>query len=288
MAQGPKPAEVGLGQAMRLSNMPASKRLEFIAEGLPVILESALSLFSAARTLRGFPRETRILEGHSVEEATKILVLLDVARCPQKHLPSRIAGLIRSFYDHRARLIYAEAQTWKPVTVRDLQGYVDHYRKSHYLEGEYGEYIMPNWLLFQRESALYADVIGDENDGLSWSSPLEGISTVPLYDPIPLRTVEALRALGVLTKGGLKIVQDVWGKVDFVADEEWSTADELCVSMLNALEDEGLISDKATHDHVRAVRGYWQIPMYNIHFSQIPVSLEELREEQERQYPWEY
>lgn len=72
--------EIGFRQGRRLSNMDAKARLAFIAEGLPVILDSAGSLLTASQALKGFSREAEILEGHALEEAAKILILIDIAR----------------------------------------------------------------------------------------------------------------------------------------------------------------------------------------------------------------
>ncbi|MER9185932.1 hypothetical protein [Mesorhizobium australicum] len=48
------------------------------------------------------------------------------------------------FYDHLARLLYIEAQDWRPTDLNELRTYVDQQRRSHYLEGHVGEYILPN------------------------------------------------------------------------------------------------------------------------------------------------
>lgn len=119
-------------------------RLELIADGLPIILDSAGSLIRAAQSLREFPRESTMLESHAEEECAKALILIDIVRCPSHKVPDRIGKMMRWFYDHLAQLIYAKAQSWKPVTAADLQLYVDNDRPTHYLEGDYGEFIAPN------------------------------------------------------------------------------------------------------------------------------------------------
>jgi len=74
-------------------------------------------------------------------------------------------------YNHLARLIYAEAVSWKPTHLAELREYVDRQRRGHYLEGHAGEYIAPNWAVYQRESLLYADVEAYQDGKLEWSSP---------------------------------------------------------------------------------------------------------------------
>jgi hypothetical protein len=51
---------IGLRQARRLAEMPIQERLGFIAEGLPVIRDSARSLLAASKALPGRERETDI------------------------------------------------------------------------------------------------------------------------------------------------------------------------------------------------------------------------------------
>ncbi len=143
--------QIGFKQAAQISNMSAKERLDFIAGGLPIVFASAQSLMAASRALGDHPREAEILEGHAVEECAKLLILVDLLRCPPKRIAARIGPMMRWFYSHQARLIYAEAQSWKPVTGAQLQEYVDHHRPTYYLEGGMSEYIMPNWTLFRRE-----------------------------------------------------------------------------------------------------------------------------------------
>ena len=165
-----KGPDIGLGQAKRLCQMPERKRLPFMAEGLPVILDSAQSFWKAAQQLRDHGREARVLEGFAEEEAAKILILMDVVRCPPKLVASKLGSLIGWFYDHLARLIYAEAVSWKPMNLAQLRDYVDQYRRGHYIEGYAGEYIVPNWAVYERESGLYADVEAYQDGSLGWSS----------------------------------------------------------------------------------------------------------------------
>ncbi len=148
----------GLNQANMLCRMPINERLDLIAEGLPIILESARSFWSASEQLTNKPREAEVLEGYSEEEAAKILILMDVVRCPPHIISQRLGSIVGNFYDHLARLIYAKAQAWYAMNVSQLRKYIDGERKAHYLEGYMGEYIFPNWAVAARERVLYADV----------------------------------------------------------------------------------------------------------------------------------
>ncbi|MDB5393182.1 MAG: hypothetical protein JWM91_688, partial [Rhodospirillales bacterium] len=122
MTDRAKPANIGLGGAYQLCNMSSKDRLAFIAEGLPIIFESAKSLVNAAEKLIDHPRERAVLKGHAEEEAAKILILIDVLRCPPKIVSGRIGLMIKWFYDHLARMIYANAQSWQAWRLDELQG----------------------------------------------------------------------------------------------------------------------------------------------------------------------
>jgi len=92
-------------------------------------------------------------------------------RCPSSKIDGRIGRIIKNFYSHLARLIYAKAQSWRPVNVAQLQEYVDSERQGHYLEGGMSEFIMPNWAIYSRESTLYADIEQHEDGAPVWSDP---------------------------------------------------------------------------------------------------------------------
>lgn len=287
MAEGKKSSDIGLGKAALICNMPARQRLDFIAEGLPVLFGSAKSLAMASQALEAFPREAEILARQCSEECAKILILVDLVRCPPKKVASRVGAMMKWFYDHLARLIYAEAQDWRPVTAAQLQEYIDGQRQSHYLEGDYGEYVVENWALFQRESALYADVFADENGDVEWFGPSPGRVGLGGFLPSCFRVVDALDAFGVFSAAGVKILADVWGKHDVHGDVEWRLTRELYAPLIERLSGAGLISERAADEHVRAIGDTWQLPMYNMDFSRISVSLDTLRERQDAFYPCE-
>src|SRR6266540_3471696 len=159
---------IGLRQAKRLAGMNFDERIEFITEGLPVILESARTFRDAALALSGHKREAEVLFGFNEEESAKGLILVDMLRCPKKLLPSRVGKMTGWFYNHLARLIYVEACHMKPMHVAQLQEYADLNRLAHHVDGDYGEYIFPNQQLFSRESTLYADIAAYEDGKLFW------------------------------------------------------------------------------------------------------------------------
>ena len=273
MAETRKAASIGTGKGRLICNMPPAQRLEFIAKGLPILFASARSLVMASQALKQFPREAAILERLCEEECAKILILVDIIRCPDRIAAHRVGSMMRWFYNHLARLIYADAQTWKPVDASQLQEYIDNQRKSHRLEGEYDEYILPNWALFERESSLYADVVVSEDEEPMWQSPV------------------SIWQGSVFTREGLKVVAEVSGKHEIRGEgDELGTLDprDLYRELAEGLDAAGLITQHATQDHARHLISNWQLPMYNMDFANIPTSLEELREQQGTNIPYDW
>jgi hypothetical protein len=276
-------------QAIKLCQMSQKDRLKFLAEGLPIIAESAESFWSASRQLQDKPREMEVLENFAHEEAAKALILIDAVRCPAKLISSKLNKVVGHFYDHLARLIYAEAQHWKPMDMKQLREYVDQERRAHYLEGYAGEYILPNSTVARRESVLYADIEAYENGVLVWNIP----HSIPHQfgfelRPTVLDAVDALLAVGAFTEAGLKIVSEVWGQAEFKESEDHQDAQKLTELMLKRLIEADLPLERAGQKHVSALYHSWQMPMYNLEFKLIDVPLEELQSEREAMARSEY
>lgn len=277
-----KVEQVGFKQAAQIGNMSAKGRLNFIAEGLPVIYQSAKSLMDAAAALDAFPREQAVLESHAREECAKLLILVDLVRCPSKRAPARIGWMMKWFYNHLSRLIYVEAQSWRPTSIDELQTYVDGLRPTHYLEGDNSEYIMPSWTTFRRESSLYADVLGNEDADPVWSSPLEGRLDGFHRVPLAWRITDALSAFGLLSREGVEILSTIWGRHHFTSQSCWSETQPLYSAMERACEAAGLPQVSVTEAHVSTLYSDWQMPMYEIDFTPKSVTLEELRKQREQ------
>jgi hypothetical protein len=180
---------------------------------------------------------------------------MDVVRCPSKLIVQRIGSIITNLYDHLARRLYAEAQGWQPMHVTQLQEYLDSERKAHYLEGYIGEYIVPNLAITTRESQLYADIQASEDGTLSWNEPQSYTPGLPRFKPEALRVAEALSAYGTLTRKGLDVIAEVWGRLEFKDKETRADAERLTEDLLKQLMSEGLPSAAATSDDLNALYG---------------------------------
>ena len=260
-----KAPNIGLSQAQRLCQMPQPERLAFIAEGLPVVLASARGFWRAARQLEKQVREAVVLERHAEEEAAKVLILMDIARCPK-----RLRGC-------------SAVVRWKPMHVAQLREYVDLHRKSHHVDGTVGEYTMPNSTIFNREGLLYADIAAYEEEGASWSDPADLIHPFSFSGcpPTALKLAESMSRLGMFTQRGVDVTAEVWGSVEFKELESFRDADALTRTLLERLLAEDLPTEEAEDEDVQLLYGAWQLPMYHFDFGLIEVPLEDLRSEQE-------
>lgn len=279
-----RPAQVGLRQVWRLAEMPSAQRFDVIAEGLPIILESARELERASLMIDEMPRVANLLVGLADEEAAKVLILMDAVRCPE-HLGKRLLRpFLKAFYSHGARLIYAWACGWRPTDVAELRSYVDQRRKSHYVDGPTGgDFIFPNDDLFLREATLYADLAYDGDENVSWSEPA-GESTIPgtsRTTTMALRVAEALSVVGAFTADGVRVVASVWHRQAFERDEHAARSDKLIHETLERLFDAGLPAENCAQEHVSTIYRFWQMPMYTFDFRSIAVPIEDLEAERE-------
>lgn len=274
----------GNGKASHLCQMSHAARLDLIAEGLPIILASSQSFWEASTLLGDKGREAIVMEGFAEEEAAKALILIDLVRCPRKKADSRVGATVRAFYDHLARLIYAKAQSWKPMNVAQLREYVDGERQAHDLEGYAGEYIVPNWSIYARESALYADIEMHEDGVPRWSDPHHYGCLIRSFRPIVLEIAEALGALGLFDRRGLDIIAEVWGTVDFHDEEHRDDSRRLTQLMLQRALDAGIVPSSAEQRHADLLFRHWQMPMYDLDFKMIDVPLETLEAQREANF----
>ena len=283
MAEAMKSEDIGMKRGRVLAQLTPARQLDLIAEGLPILLKSADELLTAAEALDDHSRAAAILIGQATEELSKILILMDIVRCPPKARGALIGRMFKWFYDHLPRLLYAEAQGWKPMTVSQIQEYVDNSRRSHDIEGFAGEFVMPNSTLFARENRLYADIVTHEDGEPVWSEPSDWKHPQLWGGRISVwQVAKALSDTGAFSRAGLEIVSDVWGAVDFIGEVEChSVPRDLTYAMLERLHIAGLISENAEEGQLRYLYEQWQVPMYRLDFKPIQVPLEELRAAQE-------
>ncbi|WP_084657614.1 hypothetical protein [Natronohydrobacter thiooxidans] len=277
-----KKPDIGLRQGRRLCQMRQEDRLAFIAEGFPILLASAQGFQNAAARLHDSPREEDVLVSFADEEAAKILILLDIVRCPPAQINQHIGKLMSWFYNHLARLIYAKATSWKPINVEQLQRYVIQECQEHTLEGFAGEYILPGGPVYERESALYADIQSHDDGELAWHEPRMRPSLFGPEESDALQLANTMQRLGILSLDSLRIVAAVWNGTRFSGNQTQDTAETLTAATLEQMEAAGLIPDSAENADLVTLYELWQLPMYELQITPTIQTIEELREAQEQ------
>ena len=272
---------IGLRKAKQaLSEMSYEQRLHFIAEGLPLFLESAQGCWNASCALvsaQDWGREALMLKTHASEEASKALILMDAVRCPKRMIAARIGKLSGWLYSHLARMIYSDAVHWGTNNVSELRSGVDSLRKSHHPDDMSEEYMVQNEYLLARESLLYVDIERNSDGKFTWSDPSH-IGHVHMllsrfFDkPGSLQLIEAMSAIGVFTLPGIKAVSEIWGTKSFTSSESRRDNRELIGQLIFRLDDEEL--DNEELEQVPMVSNpddvlylLWQLPMYDLNLS---------------------
>lgn len=259
--------------------MSTDKRLRFFAEGLPILFESANGFWKAAQALvEQQPREADALEGFAAEEAAKVVILMDTLRCPVKERDRAITLGVRLFYSHMARLIYAEAASWRPVDRRQLREYVDEYRKSHCVDGMFGECIVPTGPIYDRERILYADIEATYEDGIRWSVPHSWKEILPSpgfnTTPSALTLARAMQRLGFFTENGLAIIAQRWADEPLDDSLDWDRSRNIVSRIISECEKIGTFHEDLEDRDIQIIYE-WNPPMLDLDYTPFLVPLED-------------
>ena len=190
---------------------------EEVAEGIRLIVEHAESLESTAVRLRAIDehRAAAIVSALAKEESAKVLILLDLARCPRNNQDGRYKTVV-AFGNHLAKEIYADSCNWRPVDFAEVTRIVNRERRPYYLDGPNDvDWILPNYAKARRENRMYVDYVQDmavEGGEYDWVSPLPDSLYREYRDATPacLVVARALHRVGMTTPEGLAAVADHW------------------------------------------------------------------------------
>lgn len=266
-----------------LMQLSMNDRLGTISEGIGHTVENLRRLQEAAKALHAAEhwQTSQIMEGFAVEEAAKVLILIDVVRCP----PSRHRDLSRTvgyFDNHLAKRIYAEACSWRPVSFEELKQYAGQATRSYYLDGPKDvDWIFPNDVKARREREIYVDYIKDvteENGEYIWMTPYpDTILKWSYVEPRVVVTVEALCSLGAGGKHGLNIIREEWQDFDPELNGSLHDRGQRIAKTLDRMAKD---TDACGVQGARAVvMDKWPFPMWSLDLSkESEVDLAELRQ----------
>ena len=264
-----------------------------VSQGIPLIVENAVGLDKAARRLyenKEF-RASGILSGFAEEEAAKVLVLMDLVRCPRDW--ENRAGIAQRFYGHVAKRIYAMTCSYPNIaSFKELCELVESESRPYYLDGpNWVDWIFPNSIITEREQPLYVDYvrsITDEVGDCHWSAPgvpLPGLGRYESPDCVALG--QALCDSGAISPDGLAAIADIWRGFKPEPETDRKELRGLVVHTLKQLERCGV--GTGDESAVSRIVSSWSFPLWPLAIKEPrgkPQDLEDLREERTRTVVW--
>lgn len=267
-------------QFKRLAGLSKADRTRLAVEGLLNIGANVASLAKELEkcTSAGAFRAARLTYNVGREEAGKFLILIDAWRAPgaKQRVISRQferAGI------HLAKMIYAQIADYSISSQAELQRAVRSHRQGLYLDGpnDY-DFIFRNDLLWERESAMYVDLVDSEGE-LEWWTPSDYAMAISV--PYPMRLVTYLLGTELVSEYGLAVLSESWKGFDPHRDSRASEWTERTVKALSAFPDKNIKNGRLTKSASFIAR-QWPMPMVELEVEEEVVSLEKLQADRER------
>jgi len=252
--------------------------LEAASEGLPLIHHNVMALWGEANEIAalGQRRAVGILQLFAEEEAAKALLLFDAIRCPQGH-PVDFSRLLRGFGDHLAKGIYVQYYGLRLNDLEEARRVVSWERRRVYREGDYGEFIAPNSVLYMREKRLYVSYARHDDNTHAWDPPYPAdILFGNIVHSSIIRVLGALYSLGLFSREGLQQVRAYWNGIylqdpvfgdppetDPKRNIHWHQLREWNLEMLNRWEAaRGRAFGPAEEESIRLIADELLFPLY--------------------------
>lgn len=212
-----------------------------------------------------------LLGSFADEEAAKVLILIDVVRCPQSDAKAR-ARTLKRWSNHLWKGIYARACDWRVASLSDLESYINQEMQPFYLDGPLGvDWILPNEITSERERQIYVDLVedisesGQDNREAYWVTPEDFTSSMISYRTSAcVELALSLHAHGISTESGLQHVAAIWQPIDpasmsssqLLAKVNETLSDVWSDSGKRAAQDEGQPSTRPL--------AHWPFPLWPI------------------------
>ena len=279
--------------AYDLANFPDERLFRQLAEGIPLIVENAVSLDETAQRLHRQAdfRASEIFRGFAEEEAAKVLILIDLVRCPRDW--KERTEIPKRFYGHVAKRIYAMTCSYPRIaSFKELCELVETERRPYYLDGpNWVDWIFWNDIAAKREQNLYVDYaqeLSDEPGGYHWIVPPAPLPWNKQYEtPDCVKLNQALSEAGAGSLDGLAAIASIWRDFE---PEAATDREELCgliALTLGRLGESGLNS--ADESSKSFIVTHWPFPLWPLTMKEPrkePGDLKTLREERARTIDW--
>lgn len=276
-----------------LADFPDSRLFEEVAKGIPLIFQNAYALDTAAQKLHQ-ERQFRVSDAvrrFSEEEAAKILILIDLIRCPS--MPDRKAETAKFFYSHVAKRIYATTCSYPRIaSFGELCNLIETESRPSYLDGpNQVDWIFLNSVVAEREQALYVDYVQDiteEFGSCFWRDPIQTPYETPEYkSPDCVKLGNALLEAGAGSLEGLTLIANLWR--GFAPGPETDRA-ELQILIKHTLEKLAKIEKFSENQpSLSFIVSHWSFPLWSLTIKEPRAKsrdLDELRRERDHLIEW--
>ena len=274
----------------QIRNLPEAQRFPVMAEGLEMMHEHTECLHQDFEALfqQGRLRSAAILRAFAGEEASKVMILLDVARAGWSD-QERIQRLLRrAMYDHLSRGLYVRVYEGQPASMYEVREFVDAMRQELYLDGPNSfDWIFRNEIESSREDLLYVDYVETEDGSSYWNSPATHERFIVDLSPTVVRVALALGRLGLLSLEGLKVTHDTWRGQVVTEHTHWQQIRQLNLDVLKAYATRHDVNQWSEED-VSTVLEHWCFPLFDVDLRREPVTTQELKEVQNSRIEWEF
>ncbi|MDY6895129.1 MAG: hypothetical protein SVO01_06920 [Thermotogota bacterium] len=269
-----------------LCQINENDKREIISDGLNKIIENvfillkSLERLSDESTVRGY----RILENIIEEECSKYLILIDYLRIINNDENYR-SKLIKYFYNHFTRLLYAEYCSIRPATYREVKEYIEKRRDSLYTDGYFGvEYIFRNDLLQKREQQMYVDLVEIEGEN-KWIGP-DFYDQTSSYDYMIsssiIKLVLCMNECYFSDKNSLDIINNTWKKYEIKEDTHWKEIEYKNKETIDSIKENFEIEKENCCSYIKK---NWLFPLYQLDLSMKKINRKDLVERRENYNP---
>jgi len=141
-------------------------------------------------------------------------LLFDAVRCLRAR-QNEFRKLVGKFRDHLAKGIYVKYDGLNLADLLEARAVVQWEKQAVYREGDYGEFIAPNSILYMREKRLDRGYVRNDDNSQNWDAPYD--PALLFGDIVPssiLRVTTALHRLGLFSEEGLSALEEYWNNIN--------------------------------------------------------------------------
>ena len=276
-----------------LADFSDERLFKEVSNGISLIVKNAISLDDTAQYLHQGEQfhVSDIVRGFAEEEAAKVLILIDLVRCPLNR--NKKVKIAKRFYNHLYKRIYAMVCSLPGFSsFEELSELIEIECRPYHLDGPNSvDWIFRNSIIANRERALYVDFVRDitEMSGDNfWIEPYQPQFNATNYESSDcVKLSYALSKAGVSSPEGLAVIADVWRSFMPVPETERGELKYLIELTLEKLANLG--TDTEIELVSKFIVLHWTYPLWSLELegrARLSEDLEGLRAERMEFIGW--